>query len=563
MKLIRRTSLFLLGIFCLSACYDSVDNSITLAENPADTPVLITTAITGSVVDATNTEISDYQISIGDITSIVDGKRFLIQIENVNKKGQAIYVKDGDRIESMLHTQLIENDINLVELQMFDDMSSRMISGSGPNSIDISPNFSLQISADEIRDEQGNIPTQNVFMHYRDLSLLNNISQLGISAYSIEGSLRSTSHLGAFHIEARGEDGSPLLFSETVTASIHITDAGNNIALFHFDTVDERWQEVEALTQGENKIELQSTGLYTISKHTKAVYAEGDINKQDIKVSYQLMDIDGQSKYSTAGGKWITIIPAEKEIQIATLSPCKDEITTHSIPSTSINISGVDIEVTEGNYYKVQTVVYDCEGELEETTAIYLKDKNDIGSIYTFADNNLESWVSVCDSEFDISTYDIDTDHIGPAIPWSLDIAEDESFLVSCDQFEDGYSYIKIGNDKMVFPPFITSKVDEATTLHSIDDKIRFRFEGQVADSYPMEKVNVFLRDEFGNTEYGISCENSDQGCGFTNWNVTHYEAGSEKWVRVSFAGEVWMQTFNPLEAGYFDVEGVILTQAN
>jgi len=76
-------------------------------------------------------------------------------------------------------------------------------------------------------------------------------------------------------------------------------------------------------------------------------------------------------------------------------------------------------------------------------------------------------------------------------------------------------------------------------------------------------QVNVFLEDDsFGTNGYRIACENTTNGCGFTTWNVTHYEAGSEKWVRVSFEGEVWMQTINPPQAGYFPVEGVILTKA-
>ena len=553
-----------LATLMLSSCYDSMDNSIVIDTDP-DTPVLITTAITGSVVDANDIEITNYQLSAGSLVENIEGKRFLIQLEDVNKKGQTIYVKDGSQINSILHTPLIENDINLVKLQMFNPMNSSLISSSDPDLININSSISLQIEADKIRDAQGNSPTQDVFLDHRDLSNLNDISQLGVSAYNVRDQLRSTSHLGAFHLQLRGTDGSIYTIGNSLDVDISIDPTSEPVSLFHLDMEDEKWKEVKELEEGNNTIQIFSTGFYTISQHTKAVYAEGDVNKEGTKVSYQLLSINQKQLHSTADGNWITLIPTDHDITLNTLTPCKDEISDYIIPATSINVNNIDIEVTNGNYYKLQTTVYDCQGELEETTAIYLKDEIGVGNIYTFINQNIDAWVSVCDSEFDIATYDIETDLKGTPIPWSLDIEDDQSFLVSCDDYQDGYSYIKIKDDRIVLPPFDAAKVVDGTTLYStdVDQSIRFKFKGQMADSYDSQDVNVYLKKlDFGDYGYLISCENSTEGCGFTTWNVTHYEAGSEKWVRVSFAGEVWMQTIDPPQADYYPVEGVILTKA-
>ena len=552
---------FTLATLMLSSCYDSMDNSIVIESEP-DTPILISTAITGSVVDANGNEITNYQLATGDLLENIESKRFLLQLENINKKGQAIYVKNGYQINSILHTPLVENDINLVNLQIFDPMNSSLISSSDPDLIDINPSISLQISTDNVKDLQGNIPTQDVFLDYRDLSTLNNISQLGASAYTDRDQLRSTRHINAFHIELRGADGTTYNIANPIKINLSL-DNNNEVSLFRLDTQDEQWKEIANLEKGNNTIEITKTGMYTISQHIKAVYAEGDVNKEGTKVAYQLMSVDEQNIHSSADGRWISIVAAEKEIDITTLTPCQNEISSFSIPATSIDVSDVDLEVTTGKYYKLQTEVYDCNGALEETTGIYLRDEIGVGNIYTFSEKNLDAWVSVCNSEFDISTYDIDTDLKGSAIPWSLDIQDDQSFLVSCQEYTDGYSYIKIQDDRRVFPPFKTMKQDEGTTLQSSDENIRFKFKGQMADNYAMEDVNVLMDfPTFGNNKYFISCENSDLGCGFTTWNVTHYEAGSEKWVRVSFSGRVWMQIMDPPQAGYFPVEGVILTQA-
>ncbi len=546
----------------MSSCYDSVDDSIKIASDP-DTPILVSTAITGSVVDANDLEITNYQLTVGELTETVENERFLVQLESINKKGQTLYIKEDNQINSILHTPLIENDINLVKIQMFNPLNSSLISSSDPSLIDISSTISLKISTDMTGDVQGNIPTQDVFIDYRDLSSLHDISQLGVSGYNSRDQLRATQHLGAFELQLRGADGSTYSIEDDIEVNISIDANTETVSLFHLDTQDEKWKEVSELNEGDNNVQITATGFYTISQHSKAIYAEGDVNKDGTKVSYQLMSVGQQELHSSAEGRWITTIPADQDILLTTLTPCKDDISLFTIPGSSTDVNNIDIEVTTDNYYKLQTTVYDCNGDLEETTSIYLKDELSIKNIYTFKDKDIDAWVSVCDSEFDISTYDIDTDVKGTSIPWSLDIEDDQGFLVSCAAYQDGYSYIKIQDDKRVLPPFQTIQMLDSTILHSADNKIRFTFIGQVADKYVTEQVNVLLdKPMFGNEEYFISCENSTSGCGLTTWNVTHYEAGSEKWVRVLFAGEVWMQTFDPPKAGYFPVEGVILTKA-
>lgn len=559
---IRKSALYILSIILFTSCYDNVDNSVEV-ETKADTPILITTAITGSVVDNDDNSISGYQININELQENIESKRFLVQLEEVNKNGQAIYIKDSSLISSFIHTPLIENDINLIKLQLFDPMNSSLISSSGLGLINISPSISLQIKADNLIDALGNIPTQDVYVDYRDLSTLNTISQLGISAYNTKAQLRSTRHVGAFQLEFRGENNEIYSLDSSVKVEIDVENTNEEVSLFHFDIEEERWEEIGNLVVGKNEISITKSGLYTISEHKAAVYAEGDINKEGTQISYQLLSLEQQKLYATAEGRWISIIPSNTETSIQTLTPCEDVIANFDIPASDINLSNIDIEINEGKYYRLQTTVYDCNGELEETTGIYLKDESGAGNIHLFSDKDLNTWVSVCNNEFDISTYDIDTDLKGPAIPWSLDIVDDQSFLVSCNDFQDGYSYIKIRNDRRVIAPFTAVKIDASTTLHSMDNKIRFRFKGQMADTYMEDQVNVYLEDEgFGSNGYLINCDNNDEGCGFTTWNVTHYEAGSEKWVRVSFAGEVWMQTIDPPQAGNFAVEGVILTKA-
>ena len=69
---------FTLATLMFSSCYDSMDNSIVIESEP-DTPILISTAITGSVVDANGNEITNYQLATGDLLENIESKRFLLQ----------------------------------------------------------------------------------------------------------------------------------------------------------------------------------------------------------------------------------------------------------------------------------------------------------------------------------------------------------------------------------------------------------------------------------------------------------------------------------------------------
>lgn len=559
-------TLYTIGLFlaiAFTSCYDNIDQSEDISAIEEDTPILATTIITGSLLDQ-GESLDQYQLLVNDQTISIDQKIFLEEIEDINKKGQAIYALiDGQEV-SMMHTQLIENDINLIQLERFDPMNSNSIASSGP--FMITPKVRLHMDTDILVDDQGNAVSHESYIDHRDLSSLDHIGQVGLTGYLRSGELVVTSHQTAFQLQARDANGNPLGISNGRSAQLMVDVDQENSSLFWLDRDQERWIEIRSLQQGANDITITAFGYYTVSTHQSAIYHEGEVNREGDRVAYQLLQSSAGShqhqSYTTAKGRWYTAIPADEDVQYTTINPCLDIMESHEVPSSNSDVSGIDIEVEDTHYYRLRSKIIDCNGEVENTSGVSL---HHVGRsvIYPFSQAEIDTWVPVCADEFGLSAYDIDTDDEGPQIPWSLQIEEDDNYLSNCAAYADGYSYIKIDDDKEVLSAFETVELTDETILASIDDKIRFKFDGMSTGMYSMEDVNLYLNDEsFGTNGYFISCENSSAGCGFTDWNVTHYKAGEEKWIRVSFRGTVWMQTIDPPVAGYYDMEGVILTQA-
>lgn len=163
-----------------------------------------------------------------------------------------------------------------------------------------------------------------------------------------------------------------------------------------------------------------------------------------------------------------------------------------------------------------------------------------------------------------MSAYNIKDGTSGPSFSWTTEIAAELSYLSNCQEHEDGYSFIKIRNDKKLYKAFSFDKEDGKTFLTAQDDALKLIVKGTDIGPYNVEELNIKIDDlNFGANGYAINCENSTQGCGIEEAFVSHYEETNDGWIRITFSGEAWMQTITPAAAGNFPIEGIILCKAN
>lgn len=543
----------------LSSCYNDYDNSEDIASNTPDAPIIVSTIISGMVMDNGNS-ISDYSLSVqDDIAEVVDPQvLFYSEVNDVNKKGQAIYVYRNDQLIAMTHTQLIENDINYLEIELFDNYQSKSLEPT--NEISINNNVSASIAAERFQDINGNTLT-NAMLSYRDLSTLGDMAQLGRSGFNAKEDLLALQHVAAWELRLFQSDEE--IISSKGGITLNINNDEKNSRLFHFDESDEKWRSIQVLNVGQNEVVVNNTGFYSISSAQEAIYVDGTIRHEGQDVSFQKLHSDlTPSIISSYNGKWLDIVPQSSDINYEIKSPCGTVQHSQAITTSETDITAAIIEDNSDSYYQFSPVIYNCEAEPITVNALSIGFDNDVQGIYPFLDNK-PALIGICMDDFLIAGYDIQSATKHLSLPWSRFINADNISLLNCGEYNNGYSYIKIGADKEILQAFEFSNTQETSTFQSTDEKIKFIFKGTDTGLYNENEINIKIEDmDFGISGYRMSCLNSTIGCGMEQWNVTHYKAGVEKWVRVDFSGELWMQTINPAEAGYFPVSGIILCQA-
>ena len=212
-------------------------------------------------------------------------------------------------------------------------------------------------------------------------------------------------------------------------------------------------------------------------------------------------------------------------------------------------------------YRELKINILDCDGNVTDQPMIHIKSTAGGNDLYSFLSGEINAWIPVCPS-FQLTAYDLESGVEGPLMNWSTNIDDDFSYMTSCNNNDDGFAVIKIGGERQFFSAFAFEYSGEKSILKSTDNAIRFAVEGDDTGSFEEKLVNIYINDEtFGSKGFFMDCENAENGCGINDCTITHYDVSADGWIRVSFSGNMWMRTIDPVVAGYFDVEGVIMVK--
>ena len=296
------------------------------------------------------------------------------------------------------------------------------------------------------------------------------------------------------------------------------------------------------------------------------VYQEGQVLYEGMPISFLRSRMDHLEDYqffTTEQGRWGAVIPIMENITLDFLTPCADPITSVNIieegGSNPDNLIS-EIESDEDYFFQVNAQVVDCNGEVSHPTGLVINSDQQEETLI-FSGTASELLVAVCDNDFEVSTFSLEENSVGPSLDWNTELGDELELLVACNDFQNGFGFIQIREDMMIYDALEVRLETERTQLITQDESFWISFRGTTPDKYNAEEVNVFLNEEsFGSEGYLITCETSELGCGITDFYVTHFEE-EQGWLRLSFSGEVWMQTIQDPTAGYFPVKGVIQTR--
>lgn len=544
-------------------CYQDTDDSFTVVETQIP-ETIIETGVSGRVLDSDGGAMTGVSLVIDNQTYQVEDPFFFFDLKFVKKLGQPIFIDQNGKEIGMVNPLLIENDINYLDIKTFPTTNTSVINSDNPL-LSVSDEINVTIDINNIISENGTKYTDPITVDFRHTSDQDIIEQVGYYGFNAKGGLLSLENVSMFSFELFDDSGI-VLNSDGASHTFSILSSTSKMLLW-LDKKDGLWREVTTITDGET-FNLDKTGYFLIADAYDAVYNEGTVGKESLTVAYldyQWTDsatsevISGKS---TAKGKWATVTKPESTVNINFLSPCQQLIEEAELTVRSANHVDYEIDLEDQeNYFSVQTKVINCEGEFNQLPALTVKD-DDQKFTYVFSEELIETWLPVCQESFEITGYNVADPNEGPSLDWSIYQTDNITFLSDCEEYQNGFSYLKIRDDEQIYNSLSVTVDGMITKLSEEEHRLRLNFSGTDVRNYSEEEVRIFIEDQrFGEDGYFIRCENSPLGCGIDDFKVTHFGNNNEGWLRITFGGTLWMQTIEPRLAGNFNIEGVILTK--
>lgn len=537
-----------------SSCYKDIDNTEVIEVIYEQPKTDGDTEMSGHVVDGAQALSEDYDIVVNGFTTLVPNTYFYIRNEVFHKQGQLVEAyKDGNLL-GMAYPYLIEHDINEVAIARFPELQEIAYS----ESMALSDRVTIAIEKPSIRRSTGEAAEQTV-IHTTTITEKDLLTQMGTSAYSKAGELLALNPSSGFVMNL-SEGDQPLRLNAQM--NVMIDQSANGKSLFVFHRAFEYWLEVGKI--GEGNLSTDQTGYFLIADAEPGVYMEGQVEQNDIRVSYtQGVCKVGEATYpftTTENGRWAAVLPEGAQVSAELYNRCNELISNVDFSSTT-GITDQQIEVDEEEeLFNLVTEVLSCDGDIIEYPSIVLETDSE-SSLHVFSESSIDRLMPTCgERPFELSAFDQELGEAGPQLTWSAQTEDVVGYLSSCNSEEKGYALLTINGEEKYYPYFNMSIDQDATLLVSHDQTMQLKFKGVLDRMYDDVEVNVFIDDpNFGSKGYYMDCDTSEDGCGFTLFNVTHYES-SGGWLRVSLAGErLWMNTINDPVAGYYPIEGVIV----
>ncbi|MDF1696769.1 MAG: hypothetical protein P1U56_13090 [Saprospiraceae bacterium] len=544
--------------FCtliLGSCYKDADNTKPPQIVIETSEVFINTSISGKVLDSAGELVSDYTIMVNNEWNEVNSDGFFLKLNNLKKKGQTFYVFKNDAQIGIKTHLLVENDINHMEIWQHEVLKKEVVNKDNKT---VSLNGSLV--ADFSNTQWDTEYNGNVIARYVDIPPSISLTQVGYNDVSDVLAIESK---GGFYLNLETGEGTSIGVNPEHPIIIQANNLEDDVnSIFKFDSSEEVWVWVMDIKEGTD-IELLGEGYYTFANYSSGVFVEGIVTKENKPVAYQRIDWDlanlTNTICTTEKGKWIGLLPENEDVNLNLINPCEETVQTLTLGIDLEDVQGENLIIEDNdNYQLLDMTILDCEGNVVTNPILDVSNDSGIDN-YFFTSQYADRWISVCD-EFTIAPINESTGEEGTEFDWSTDITGDLGVLTACDEFKDGYSWIKIQGEERFYPAFTINQDGERTILEEPDGIVKLYFKGIDEGVYDVDEVNIFINDpNFGDKGYYIKCENSPVGCGIDYFNVTHLDTGENGMIRAAFSGDVWMQTLSPQVAGIFKVEGVIV----
>jgi hypothetical protein len=374
-----------------------------------------------------------------------------------------------------------------------------------------------------------------------------------------------------FFLYLDDENGHTLELAQPGFASSTLDDCPN-CALWRFDEENHRWKmEISPGTFNPEAAQIRAIGIYAVAAAYPFQNTYGQLKVEDHPLAHFGVDIWQNGHlitrvYTTNQGKWVCPLPIEQDFEYRI--SLDQSMSTFAFRTTSNETQLPTRTLSSGEWavFNIAGKTKNCQHEKideffcfvsqdNKHTPYFLKDSHDNFVVPNYGkadpavfttDRNLEEFSPTIQHDASIPEIGLDT-------------------YYNCNAYREGYFQLNIDGQERTFT-VMESRLENGRTKLIVYDEInltsefKIYFKGSEARFYQDEELNIlFDRVEIGDQSYEIRCENSETGCGFDVFQISHYGKQKGDWIQGNFSGEFWVKSSLPNQVSYKLISGQFL----
>jgi hypothetical protein len=254
-------------------------------------------------------------------------------------------------------------------------------------------------------------------------------------------------------------------------------------------------------------------------------------------------------------------VPANSFIELSIQTACGDILWEDvQTKMTSEAIPAIDV-TSEVSVIQLQGTARGCADEILSNHFLQIG-MNDHETTLYFDSGVFSLPLVICDESMLVTSYTNDWADHGPTIYWDTALELNLHSTYACAEAMQEYFALRINGDNKIYWTGQSQLTVSQRTHISAQDPLQpdaicnVWISGMGIGNFDDMQLNIQFEDvSLSNEGYSLYCPTSSEGCGFEDFEITHF-GNTGEWIRGYFQGTFWVKTFHPLTAGNKKIVG-------
>ncbi len=552
-------------IIALSSCYDNFEKNV---ETDTTDPVkyVTNTTLSGLVTDENGQTLAggvygsfgseDYNNEVFSI--------FRFEGQQIDKYNELITLTKNNQVYYYT-VPTVENEINYSKKAIFTTIDNTILTQG--NNTTINNTLDINTQANSFQSHETAYSGEVTILHHTiDVSNKWHLATMpgNNTGVNTDGSPAYINFDEVIHLQFT--DGTDLL--DVVEGSVQgrWSNKSDDQKVWHYDTNVHKWIALNTTTNT-STFDIISSGYYAIASSQYYVYATGSVSTDGTAIANIEVQLEADNKIITttrtaSNGQWVAVVPSISQLTATTESTC-DEVASILFETVEQDVVAGSIEMSQINsqVYTIEGAIKSCDDQGIVGSFIEIKTSTE-ELIYYLDKSIFRLRINACSDDITVRSINIDGTESGAQIEWELNNnSQDLHTLYACNAAQSEYMTLRIDGGSKQYYNGVSSLENGRTIIDfsstgAIDNTLKLWFTGTDRGVFDDNQINILIDDQlYDSRGFALDCTSSQQGCGFTQFDVSQYEE-TNGWIRGYFKGRFWIKSYSPLNAGYKDVEG-------